>query len=255
MSTASRSKASRSDAIFGGRSGLEGVPGSLLLEPSFSGLQKGPAERGHVKKLQKPSKSVKSFSTLFDNFRAGQKTSKIVKKRQKVLRHFSTIFARHHFSGPFWGALILETGFGLLAQNCCSEKTSEDLEWLQQSEKSASEGSECQGDSLRLLFDQGPLKGGGFKRGGLPIWTCPSFFCLFWSFSGLSPFFRDFPDLLEDSSGIFPIHPFSCGLGFFHVKGWGPKSSVCPSKPGKYRTFSAGYPGILPGYPGGARKV
>ena len=72
-------------------------------------------------------KLSKSFSTLFDNFRAGQKKSKIVKKRQKVFRqfsrtakktsklvnkrqkgfrHFSTIFARHHFSGPFWGALM-----------------------------------------------------------------------------------------------------------------------------------------------------
>ena len=70
--------------------------------PKISGLQKGPAERGHVKKRQKASKS---FSTLFDSFRAGQKTSKIVKKCQKVFRHFSTIFARHHFSGPFWGAL------------------------------------------------------------------------------------------------------------------------------------------------------
>ena len=37
-------------------------------------------------------------------------TSKNVKNRQKcqkVFRHFSTIFARHHFSGPFWGALQL----------------------------------------------------------------------------------------------------------------------------------------------------
>ena len=34
-----------------------------------------------------------------------QKTSKIVKKCQKVFRHFSTTFARHYFSGPFWGAL------------------------------------------------------------------------------------------------------------------------------------------------------
>ena len=37
-------------------------------------------------------------------------------------------------------------------------------------------------------------KRGGFKRGGFPIWTCPSFFvpfCPFW----------DFPDF----SGIFPI--------------------------------------------------
>ena len=37
-------------------------------------------------------------------------------------------------------------------------------------------------------------KRGGFKRGGFPIWTCPSFFVLF------RPFW-DFPDF----SGIFPI--------------------------------------------------
>ena len=30
-----------------------------------------------------------------------QKTSKIVKKCQNYFRHFSTIFARHQFSGPF----------------------------------------------------------------------------------------------------------------------------------------------------------
>ena len=47
---------------------------------------------------------------------------------------------------------------------------------------------------------------------------------------------------------------FSGGVGDSHTKGWGPKSSVCPSKPGK-SNFLAGYPGILPGYPGGARKV
>ena len=64
-----------------------------FCRPFFSGLQKGPAERGHVKKRQKVSKS------LFDNFRAGQKN---VKNRQK---YFSTLFARHRFSGPFWGAL------------------------------------------------------------------------------------------------------------------------------------------------------
>ena len=34
-------------------------------------------------------------------------------------------------------------------------------------------------------------KRGGFKRGGFPIWACPSFFVLFW----------DFPDFF----GIFPI--------------------------------------------------
>ena len=37
-------------------------------------------------------------------------------------------------------------------------------------------------------------KRGGFKRGGFPIWTCPSFSVLFCPFS-------DFPDF----SGIFPI--------------------------------------------------
>ena len=73
----------------------------------ISGLQEGPAERGHVKKTQKVSKS---FSTLFDNLCAGQKTSKIVKKCQKVFRHFSTFFARHHFCGPFGGALGTHTG-------------------------------------------------------------------------------------------------------------------------------------------------
>ena len=58
------------------------------------------------KKRQKSSKSVKNIFDTFDIFRAGQNTSKIVKKRQKVFRHFPTIFARHHFSGPFWGALM-----------------------------------------------------------------------------------------------------------------------------------------------------
>ena len=68
------------------------------------GRRKGATSK-NVKNRQKVSKS---FSTLFDNFRAGQKTSKIVKKCQKVFRHFSTIFARHLFSGPFCNPLILE---------------------------------------------------------------------------------------------------------------------------------------------------
>ena len=48
-------------------------------------------------------------------------------------------------------------------------------------------------------------KRGCFKRGGFPIWTCPSFFvllCPFLDFPG------DFPDLSGDSPGIFPIGPF-----------------------------------------------
>ena len=48
-------------------------------------------------------------------------------------------------------------------------------------------------------------KRGCFKRGGCPIWTCPSFL----SFLVLSRFFRDFPDLLGDGPGIFPIRPLS----------------------------------------------
>ena len=65
------------------------------------GRRKGATSK-NVKNRQKESKS---FSTLFDNFRAGQKTSKIVRKCQKVFRHFSTIFARHLFSGPFCNPL------------------------------------------------------------------------------------------------------------------------------------------------------
>ena len=30
---------------------------------------------------------------------------------------------------------------------------------------------------------------------------------------------------------------FPGGVGVFHMKGWGPKSSVCPSKPGKSNFF------------------
>ena len=44
------------------------------------------------------------------------------------------------------------------------------------------------------LYKSRAAKRGCFKRGGFPIWTCPSFFVLFCPFS-------DFPDF----SGIFPI--------------------------------------------------
>ena len=50
-------------------------------------------ERGHVKRRQKVSRQS---STFFDNSRAGPKTSSIL---TKSLRHFSTIIARHLFSG------------------------------------------------------------------------------------------------------------------------------------------------------------
>ena len=35
----------------------------------------------------------------------------------------------------------------------------------------------------------------------------------------------------------FLVRIFPDGVGVFHVKGWGPKSSVCPSKPGKSNFF------------------
>ena len=38
------------------------------------------------------------------------------------------------------------------------------------------------------------------------------------------------------------------------MKGWGQKVRYVPRNPGK-ANFLAGYPGILPGYPRGARKV
>ena len=69
----------------------------------ISGLQEGPAERGHVKKRQKSSKSVKMF---FDTFRQfSRRAKKNVKNRRKVstsFRHFSTKFSR----GTFFLALL-----------------------------------------------------------------------------------------------------------------------------------------------------
>ena len=50
------------------------APPTVGVQPrKISGPQKGPAERGHVKKC---GKSSKVFSTLFDIFRAGQKRLK-----------------------------------------------------------------------------------------------------------------------------------------------------------------------------------
>ena len=46
----------------------------------------------------------------------------------------------------------------------------------------------------------------------------------------------------------------SGGLGFFPVKGWGPKSSVCPSKIRETRLFWRDIPGLSPGYPRGCPK-
>ena len=56
---------------------------------SVSGPQKGPTERGHVKKRQKSSRSVKY---TFDTFRHFSRRAKNVKSRQKVSKTISTLF-------------------------------------------------------------------------------------------------------------------------------------------------------------------
>ena len=63
-------------------------------------------------------------------------------------------------------------------------------------------------ERFRSRFCQG-RQTGEFQTGGFPDLDL-SF--LFWSFLGLSRFFRDFPDLLGDGPGIFPIRPFSLSL-------------------------------------------
>ena len=78
---------------------LRQAPGAI---PSISGLQKGPAERGHVKKRQKSSKSVKKF---FDTFRQFLRRAKNVKNRQKVLKSFSTLFDNFR-AAPFFRPLL-----------------------------------------------------------------------------------------------------------------------------------------------------
>ena len=70
------------------------------------------------------------------------------------------------------------------------------------------EGSQLPGKSAFRDLCQGPLNGGVFKRGGFPIWTFPSFFVLFCPFLSFWDFPGDFPDLLRDGPGIFPICPF-----------------------------------------------
>ena len=49
---------------------------------------------------------------------------------------------------------------------------------------------------------------GVFQMGGFPDLDSSFLFCPFLSFLGLSRFFWDFPDLLGDGPGIFPICPF-----------------------------------------------
>ena len=50
---------------------------------------------------------------------------------------------------------------------------------------------------------------GVFQTGRFPDLGSSFLFCPLLSFLGLSRFFRDFPDLLGDGPGIFPIRPVS----------------------------------------------
>ena len=77
-------------------------------------LKRATSWTGAKNALQKwPEKWRKLPRKSSVDLRRGQRkgaTSKNVKNRQKVsrkiyIRHFSTFFARHQFSGPFWGAL------------------------------------------------------------------------------------------------------------------------------------------------------
>ena len=55
----------------------------------------------------------------------------------------------------------------------------------------------------------------------------------------------------------FLVRIFSSGVGVFHVNGWGPKSSICPSKSGKSQFLggiSRDFAGISRGCPKSLRK-
>ena len=52
----------------------------------------------------------------------------------------------------------------------------------------------------------------------------------------------------------FLVRIFSSGVQVFHVKGWGPKSSVCPSKTGKSNVLG-GISRDFAGISRGARKI
>ena len=58
----------------------------------------------------------------------------------------------------------------------------------------------------------------------------------------------------KEAKPNFLVRISSGGVGVFHLKGWGPRSSACPSKPRETK-FLRDIPGFLERYPGGARKV
>ena len=57
----------------------------------------------------------------------------------------------------------------------------------------------------------------------------------------------------EPKPKLFLVRICSGGMGVFHVKGWGPKSSLCPSKPMETKLFG-GILGVLLGNPGWPEK-
>ena len=86
------------------------IAATNLYDPSlrrakFSGLQKGPAERGHDKNRQNSSKSVKKFFDTFRHFSTISRRAKNVKNRQKVSKSFSTLFDNFR-AEPFFRPLL-----------------------------------------------------------------------------------------------------------------------------------------------------
>ena len=83
----------------------------------ISGPQKGPAERGHVKKRQKSTRSVKH---IFDTFRHFSRRAKKCKNRQEVSKTYSTLFVDFRTAPvfrPFLGVSernFVQDNFGLV---------------------------------------------------------------------------------------------------------------------------------------------
>ena len=79
------------------KSDAECRPNSYIQRAAKRASRKGPRQKTIVSR---------QFSTFFDNFCAGPKKVKSRQKVSKIYRHFSTVFARYQFSGPFLGAKI-----------------------------------------------------------------------------------------------------------------------------------------------------
>ena len=84
--------------------GILAVPVSSCGSGSCQWTAKGASGKGPRQHTSKIIKTCQNVSFFFDIFRPGQKTSKSVKS---IFGHFSTVFAQHQFSGPFWGPLVL----------------------------------------------------------------------------------------------------------------------------------------------------